>query len=131
MYQSYQVISTFVRRSRAENFSRTQQPIYYRMDDLLPPVRKKKAKLRAHLSLNRTVLANERTFLAYLRTSLALFAFGITLIKVFKDVSTSIAGGAILLAGAATLLMGLLRYRKIKGFIEKTKKEGNFSSDKS
>lgn len=73
--------------------------------------------LRDHLAAGRTALANERTFLAYVRTALALFAAGVTLVHFFDSVWLDIVGWAFVPIGAGTMLIGAVRYRRMKARI--------------
>ena len=75
---------------------------------------KEKLILRDYLAADRTVLANERTFLAYIRTALTLFAAGVTLIHFFDSVLIIMIGWILMPVGVVTLVIGLVRYRKIQ-----------------
>lgn len=69
--------------------------------------------LRDLLAADRTGLANERTLLAYVRTALGFVAAGAGLLY-FSDVrALEIIGGLLILATVGTLLVGLIRYRRI------------------
>lgn len=76
-------------------------------------------------------LANERTFLAWLRTSIALMGFGFVVVKFslfVKQLSLMLTdkavvpvkgfsayiGISLVVIGAATALIGFLRYRQIR-----------------
>ncbi|GAB2982215.1 DUF202 domain-containing protein [Mucilaginibacter puniceus] len=76
-------------------------------------------------------LANERTFLAWIRTSIALMGFGFVVVKFslfVKQLSLMLAdktvvpgkgfsayiGISLVIIGAATALIGFLRYRQIR-----------------
>ena len=78
--------------------------------------------LRDHLAIDRTVLANERTILAYVRTSLALIAAGATLIYFSADLLIKMLGGILIVSGAGILLVGILKYKKMKESIDKVKR---------
>jgi putative membrane protein len=69
--------------------------------------------LRDRLAVERTRLANERTFLAYARTALALLAGGATLLLFVSDVADG-AGIALLVLGAAVVLLGLRRFTRVR-----------------
>ncbi len=76
-------------------------------------------------------LANERTFLAWIRTSIALMGFGFVVVKfslfvkqlslMFTDKAmptpkgfSATIGIALVVIGAATALIGFIRYRQIQ-----------------
>lgn len=74
--------------------------------------------LRDYLATQRTHLANERTLLAYLRTAILLLASGLTLIKLFADLTLVVVIGIICIP--ASLLIAIAsywRYRKLKNEI--------------
>jgi putative membrane protein len=73
--------------------------------------------LHNHLDAARTILANERTFLAYVRTALTLFVVGASLIKFCDGVGIDVVGGMFIPLGILTLLLGLLKYRKMNRLI--------------
>ena len=89
---------------------------------------KDKMILRDYLATDRTILANERTFLAYIRTALAIFAVGASLILFFDYILAQIIGWIFVPAGFVTFIIGLLRYRKMKSFINKIHKGRALSS---
>jgi putative membrane protein len=70
--------------------------------------------LRDLLATDRTILANERTFLAYVRTGFAISAGGITILKVFKSLSSYILGWALIGIGIFTFISGFIRYKKVE-----------------
>lgn len=88
-------------------------------------VSKDKLILRDQLALDRTVLANERTFLAYVRTALALFATGGFAIRFFDSVLLEAVGWIFIVLGVITVVIGHLRYRKVKRLIELEGKESD------
>jgi putative membrane protein len=75
---------------------------------------KEKLILRDYLAADRTVLANERTFLAYVRTALTLFAAGVTFIHFFQPLVLQIIGWILMPLGVISLIIGLIRYRKMQ-----------------
>jgi putative membrane protein len=78
--------------------------------------------LRDHLAVDRTILANERTFLAYIRTALYLIAAGVSFIKFFEDVAVIAVGWLFVPAGLIMFMIGIRRYRKMKGVIDAVRK---------
>ncbi len=78
---------------------------------------KEKLILRDHLAIERTHLANERTFLAYFRSAFVFLATGITLLKVEIFSSLYYLGFVFTLLFPLTLLIGSLRYYKMKKLI--------------
>jgi putative membrane protein len=74
--------------------------------------------LRDHLAADRTRLANERTLLAYLRTSLAFAIAGASIIRFLQGFFLHSVGWAFIVVSAATCLLGILRFRRMKKIIE-------------
>ncbi|MBN2805072.1 MAG: DUF202 domain-containing protein [Prolixibacteraceae bacterium] len=70
--------------------------------------------LRDYLALERTKLANERTLFAYIRTSLYLILAGVTLIQLRELGSLQWIGIVSLIISIIILLIGVLRYVKLK-----------------
>lgn len=93
-------------------------------DKSYPKMIKEKLILRDYLAADRTVLANERTFLAYIRTALTLFAAGVTLTFFFESVVIVMIGWILMPLGVMTLVIGLVRYRKIQRRIRSEMEEG-------
>lgn len=85
--------------------------------------------LRDYLAIDRTILANDRTVLAFVRTALALFVTGVTLIKLFGPGPIVIIGWAVIALGAAVLVMGLIRYRRMQRNISDLNIEGEAGRD--
>jgi putative membrane protein len=76
--------------------------------------------LRDWLARDRTVLANERTLLAYVRTTLMLWISAGTWIKVFgATVGNLIIGAVFGLLGLVSLVIGVWRFRIIKGHMDR------------
>jgi putative membrane protein len=73
-------------------------------------------RLRDELAVERTHLANERTLLAYIRTALASAAGGAALLQFFPAYSALVTlAWLLVIAGAAMLPVGLLRFYKVRG----------------
>jgi putative membrane protein len=73
--------------------------------------------LRDYLAIDRTVMANERTLLAYFRTALAVVIVAFSLIKFFRTEFFEIVGWALIPAGLAVLIFGIIRYRHMQRLI--------------
>ncbi len=78
-------------------------------------------KLREHLALERTKLANERTLLAYIRASLYLLVGGIALLQIEEYPRVHWVGYASLCVCVLFILIGVWRYialeRKLKNLL--------------
>jgi len=78
-------------------------------------------KLREHLALERTKLANERTLLAYIRASLYLLIAGIALIQIEKYPHLHWVGYVSLIVCVLFVLIGVWRYvaleKKLKNLL--------------
>ncbi len=79
--------------------------------------------LRDRLALERTILANERTLLAYIRTALAALATGAALLHFLDTIWTAIGGWALVGLGAALTLIGVARYRKLRGRLDQKRRK--------
>jgi putative membrane protein len=73
--------------------------------------------LREHLAAARSILANERTFLAYQRTALTELAVAATFIRFFDHPALTVIGWLLVPASIITMLLGLVRYRRMRGLI--------------
>jgi putative membrane protein len=70
--------------------------------------------LRDYLAADRTLLANENTLLAYSRTALTFFVAGVSFIRFFDNPWLSVLGWAFVPLGVALLLIGAIRYQRMK-----------------
>jgi len=70
-----------------------------------------KLTLSDKLAIARTALANERTFMAYSRTALAFLISGVSLIRFFNYLATTIIGWTLLPIGAAVVIFGFKRFK--------------------
>jgi putative membrane protein len=70
--------------------------------------------LRDDLAMDRTLLANERTLLAYLRSGVALLIAGVTIMHFSAEEWFWLIGLACLPSGIFVIVIGALRYRKMK-----------------
>lgn len=89
-----------------------------RIKDLLrfgrPFSNRDKLILRDHLALERTRLANERTFMAYIRSALYLLIGGLALLQLQGHGDLAWVGITALVLAAAFILVGVLRFLKLK-----------------
>lgn len=76
-----------------------------------------KLSLTDRLAIDRTVLANERTLLSYVRTALALLVVGATPFHISTAAWLHVVGGAVVALGGATLVIGGVRYGRMRGRI--------------
>ena len=70
--------------------------------------------LRDHLAAHRTTLANDRTLLAHLRTTLTFLIVGVSFVQFFDALVVRAAGWVFIPAAAVTLIVGIVRYEKMK-----------------
>lgn len=85
--------------------------------------------LREYLAIERTRLANETTLLAYIRTGLYFVVAGSTLGYVVESEFWNIAGMPLILIGLVIMLLGVVRYVRLKKSIEASKKNIGNSSE--
>ncbi len=71
------------------------------------------------LAAERTRLANERTLLAYARTGMGIVACGVTVATVFDSTRALLIGIAVSCVGAATLLLGWVRFARAERRIQR------------
>lgn len=84
--------------------------------------------LREYLAIERTKLANERTLLTYIRTGLYFLVAGSTLGHLIDTAFWNRMGMPIIIVGAIIVALGFIRFFKVAGKIENTKKNvGNAS----
>lgn len=83
------------------------------MDNLYQRFKDDELILRDELAIDRTLLANERTLLAYLRGGISLLLAGVTFIHFSHQGWFTLLGVFCLPVGAAVVLLGVHRYRKI------------------
>jgi len=88
------------------------------MNNLYERFKKSELILRDELAIDRTLLANERTLLAYLRSGVTLLLAGLTFIHFAPGSRLKIIGIICLPVGIGILLLGTIRYRKVKSRIE-------------
>ena len=81
------------------------------MDDF----QKESLLFRDLLAVERTRMANERTLMTYIRTSLMIFASGVSLIEIYKDILFLQILGAVLLPIAVVMIVvSAIRYMNMK-----------------
>jgi putative membrane protein len=69
--------------------------------------------LRDQLAIDRTLLANERTLMSYLRSGVALFIAGISIIHFSQEAWFAAMGFLCLPCALVTVLIGVVRFRKM------------------
>lgn len=77
--------------------------------------------LRDVLAKDRTHLANERTLLSFIRAFLNFFIGGISLIKLFNDLTIQILGVLVTIGSFYILLLGIKKYLRIKSCLDHLK----------
>ncbi len=77
--------------------------------------------LREFLAIERTKLANETTFLAYIRTGLYFLVAGSTLGHIVDTTFWRIISGPLIVIGVGIIIVGAIRFRRVKKQIELTR----------
>jgi putative membrane protein len=85
--------------------------------------------LREYLAIERTRLANETTLLAFIRTGLYFLVAGSTLGQVLESAFWKIAGTPLIVIGLLIMLLGLIRYFRLRKAIDRSKKNIGNSSE--
>jgi putative membrane protein len=85
--------------------------------------------LREFLAIERTKLANETTLLAYIRTGLYFLVAGSTLGHLIESNFWRIADVPLIIIGLIIMLLGLIRYFRLRKSIEASKKNIGNSSE--
>lgn len=85
--------------------------------------------LREYLAIERTRLANETTLLAYIRTGLYFLVAGSTLGHIVESAFWNIAGPPLIVVGLIIMLLGLIRYFRLRKAIDASKKNIGNSSE--
>jgi putative membrane protein len=75
--------------------------------------------LRDYLAVDRTLLANENTLLAYIRTAIAFFVAGVSFVRFFDNPVMAYIGWALVPIALATVVIGAIRYQKMRTAISK------------
>ncbi len=75
--------------------------------------------LRDHLALERTRLANERTFMAYIRSALYLVIGGLALLQIKGHGDLKWVGVVALSLASIFIVIGILRFFKLKDQLSK------------
>lgn len=73
--------------------------------------------LRDELAIDRTRLANQRTLLAMVRTGLYLILMGLSILSLDLLEEMRYVSGVLLFLGTATILIGLVLWKKQKNKI--------------
>lgn len=85
--------------------------------------------LREYLAIERTRLANEATLLAYIRTGLYFLVAGSTLGHLVESKFWIIAGTPLIFVGLAIMIIGMVRYYRLRKSIEASRKSIGNSSE--
>lgn len=85
--------------------------------------------LREYLAIERTRLANETTLLACIRTGLYFLVAGSTLGQVIESEFWNIVGTPLIVIGLMIMVLGVVRYFRLKKSIEASKKNIGNSSE--
>jgi putative membrane protein len=86
--------------------------------------------LREYLAIERTRLANETTLLAYIRTGLYFLVAGSTLGHLVDSAFWNIVGTPLIVIGMIIMLIGFIRYFRLRKSIEFSLKNiGNSSEE--
>jgi putative membrane protein len=84
--------------------------------------------LREYLAIERTKLANETTLLAYIRTELYFLVAGSTLEQFIETMFWKIISPPLMVIGLIIMVIGAIRYVRLKIAIETSRKNiGNCS----
>ncbi len=83
----------------------------------------KSLPLTDQLAAARSILANERTFLSYQRMALTLAIAGFSFIKFSNMLVFELLGYLFLPAAVITILLGMLRYSKMRDLIRNSEIE--------
>ena len=85
--------------------------------------------LREYLAIERTKLANETTLLAYIRTGLYFLVAGSTIGHLVATEFWKIIGPPLIVIGLIIMLLGLVRYFRLRKSIEASKRNIGNSSE--
>lgn len=85
--------------------------------------------LREYLAIERTKLANETTLLAYIRTGLYFLVAGSTLGHLLATEFWRIVGPPLVVVGLIIMVLGIIRYLRLRKAIEASKKNVGNSSE--
>jgi len=85
--------------------------------------------LREFLAIERTRMANDTTLLAYIRTGLYFLVAGSSLGELIHSSFWKIAGTPLIVIGLVIVLLGGVRYLRLRKAIEASKKNIGKSSD--
>ena len=86
----------------------------------------KELPLNDQLAAARSILANERTFLSYQRTALTLAVAGFSFVKFFDSDLIIYVGWFFIPASVITVIIGILRYVKMRDLIRNLEIESNY-----
>jgi putative membrane protein len=97
--------------------------------NLEPIVMNKDLVLREYLAIERTKLANETTLLAYIRTGLYFLVAGSTVGHLIETEFWRIVGPPLIVVGLIIMVLGIMRYFRLRKSIEASKRNVGNSSD--
>jgi putative membrane protein len=83
------------------------------------------------LAAARSILANERTFLSYQRTAITLFVTGISFVQFFDIEWITFIGWIFIPASFTTMLLGVLRYVRMRDLIRNLEHETYICNDEN
>jgi putative membrane protein len=89
----------------------------------------KELVLREYLAIERTKLANESTLLAYIRTGLYFVVAGSTLGELVQSAFWDLIGVPLIVIGLVIIIIGGIRYSRLRKRIEHSKENIGDSSD--
>jgi putative membrane protein len=89
----------------------------------------KELVLREFLAVERTKLVNETTLLAYIRTGLYFLVAGSTLGQLVNTDFWKLVGDPLVAIGVAIMVVGVIRYFRLRKVIDESRKNIGESSD--
>lgn len=109
---------------RRKGGTRMNGPLYQRFIN-------SRLSLTDHLAAARSILAVERTFLAYQRTALTQLAVAATFLRFFDHPVLTVLGWLLVPASVITMILGLVRYRRMRKRIHLLEEDAGETPDKA